>query len=145
MNHEKTEKRNLQGKSVSINSATEKASFEISPPPIPAKDIKETINTDVIVMGAGVAGLAAALSTAEAGAKTIQLEKGPGYSFCGTHNAAVDSRMQKQAGIKIDKDQIIFTMMEFSAYRANQQIVKLWVDNSGPVMDWLLDLSEAAK
>jgi fumarate reductase flavoprotein subunit len=56
-----------------------KASFEVPPPPIPEKDIKEKMTADVVVLGAGIAGLTTALSAAEAGAKTILLEKGPTY------------------------------------------------------------------
>jgi fumarate reductase flavoprotein subunit len=123
----------------------EKASFEVSPPPIPAKEIKETITADVVVLGAGISGLTAALSAAEAGAKTILLEKSPNFNNRGLHNAAIASRLQKQAGIEIDRDQIIYTIMEFAAYRNDQRLVKLWADNCDRVIDWLTDMAEAAK
>ncbi len=124
--------------------APEKASFEIPPPPIPAKDIRETVTADVVVVGAGIAGLTAALSAAGAGAKTILLEKGPNYNVRGLHNAAIASRLQKKAGIKIDREQLISTIMEWGAYRSDQKLVKLWADNCDKVMDWLLDMAEAA-
>ncbi len=97
-----------------------------------------------MVTGAGISGLTAALSAAEAGAKTILLEKGATYNFRGLHNAALSSRLQKQAGIKIDPDQVISTIMEFGSYRSDQKLVKLWADNCSRVMDWLLDMAEAA-
>lgn len=122
-----------------------KASFEIPPPPIAAKDIKETIDTEVVVLGAGIAGLTAALSAAEAGAQVILLEKGPTYMAHGLHNAALSSRLQKKAGIAIDRDEIIAAIMEFGSYRANQRIVSLWADNCDDVMNWLLDQADAAK
>jgi fumarate reductase flavoprotein subunit len=121
------------------------ASFEVSPPPISVKDIRETVNTDVVVVGAGIAGLTAALSAAEAGARTILLEKGPTFHHRGLHNAAIASRLQKKAGIKIDRNQLIHTIMEWSAYRADQRIVKLWADNCDKTMDWLEDMARAAK
>ena len=82
------------------------ASFEMNMPPISVKDIKETVNTDVVVVGAGIAGLTASVSAAEAGARTILLEKGPHYHQRGLHNAAIPSRLQKKAGIKIDKEKV---------------------------------------
>ncbi len=121
-----------------------KASFEVPPPTIPEKDIKERITADIVVLGAGIAGLTAALSAAEASAKTILLEKGPTYNFRGLHNAAIASRMQKKAGIENDKEQIIYTIMETAAYRGNQRVVNVWADNCDSVMDWLLDMAEAA-
>jgi fumarate reductase flavoprotein subunit len=100
---------------------------------------------DVVVVGSGISGLTAALSAAEAGARTILLEKGPTFNVRGLHNAAIGSRMQKQAGIEIDKDQVISTIMEFGAYKGDQRIVKLWADNCGKVMDWLLDMADEAR
>jgi fumarate reductase flavoprotein subunit len=124
---------------------SEMGGVEVPPPPIPTKDIKETIAADVVVVGAGITGLTAALSAAEAGAKTILLEKGSAYHFRGIHNAALASKLQKQAGIKIDRDQVIATIMEWGAYRSDQKVVTLWADNCGKVMDWLLDMAESAK
>ena len=39
-------------------------SFEIEPPPIPEEEIKETLTTDVVVVGAGTAGKSAAQQAA---------------------------------------------------------------------------------
>jgi fumarate reductase flavoprotein subunit len=118
--------------------------FSEPPPPVPARDIKETITADVVVIGAGIAGLTAAVSAAEAGARAVLLEKGPGYNYRGLHNAAIASRLQKQAGIQVDKEQLIYTIMETGAYRGDQRVIKMWADNCDRVMDWLLDLAEAA-
>lgn len=106
------------------------------------RDIKETVDADVVVVGSGIAGLTATLSAAEAGAHTILLEKGPTFHNRGLHNAAIASRMQKQAGIVTDRDQVISTIMEFGAYRSDQRLVKLWADHCDTVMDWLLDLAD---
>jgi fumarate reductase flavoprotein subunit len=142
---EKAEKGIIGGGSTKKAAALEKESFEIPPPPIPGQDIKETINADVVVVGSGIAGLTAALSAAEAGAKAILLEKGPTFNHRGLHNAAISSRMQEQAGLKIDRDQVISTIMEFGAYRSDQRLVTVWADNCSKVMNWLLDMAEASK
>jgi fumarate reductase flavoprotein subunit len=120
----------------------ENASFEAQP--IPAKDIKETITTDVVVIGGGISGLTAALSAAEAGAKTILLEKLPGVNFRGGWNAAFSSRLQKAAGIEVDKEVVIHTIMEAGLYKTDQSVVRRWADNCDQVMDWLLDMAEEA-
>ena len=78
-------------------STAKKYSFEEPAAPIPAKDIKEVVNTEIVVAGAGPAGLAAAVSAAERGAKVVLLEKyhriaapgGPGAPFIG-------SKLQKE-------------------------------------------------
>jgi fumarate reductase flavoprotein subunit len=121
--------------------APEKADFEVSPPPIPASKIKETVTADVVVVGAGVSGLTAAASASEAGAGVIVLEKGETYHFRGLHNAAFASKLQKKAGIKIDREKVIYTIMEFASYRNDQRLIKTWADNCDGVMDWLIDMA----
>lgn len=120
----------------------ERADFEVSPPPIPSKEIKETVTADVVVVGAGVSGLTAAASASEAGAKVIVLEKGETYHFRGLHNAAIASKLQKKAGIQVDREKIIYTIMEFASYRNDQRLVKTWADNCDSAMDWLIDMAE---
>ncbi len=118
------------------------ANFEIPAAPVNPDEITERVDTDVVVVGCGIAGLSASLSAAEAGARTILLEKSETYNYRGVHNAALSSRLQKEAGIKIDRDQIIYTIMEFGGYRGDQKVVKAWVDNCDQAMDWLLDMAE---
>jgi fumarate reductase flavoprotein subunit len=123
----------------------EKASFEIPPAPIHPRNIKETVTTDVVVVGAGIAGLTASISARESGARTILLEKGPTLHQRGGHNAAIASRMQKAAGLKIDRNNIIATIMEHGAYRCDQRVITTWANNCSQTMDWLLDMADAAK
>ena len=90
----KTEKGKMQEESIKGVDVPKKASIEV-PPPILTKDIKEMVTADVVVVGAGVAGLSAALSAAEAGAKTVALEKLPSSNYRGGWNAAIDDRLLK--------------------------------------------------
>jgi fumarate reductase flavoprotein subunit len=117
-----------------------KESFEVPPPPIPAEDIKETFSTEIVVIGAGTSGKAAALSAAEAGAKVIQIDKHTTFRWSGGHIAAIGSRLQKKLGIEIDKDDVCLQLMKWAGNKPDQRFYRLWADNSGAVMDWLLDI-----
>jgi fumarate reductase flavoprotein subunit len=123
---------------------TQQWSFETPPAPIPETQIKEVITADVVVAGAGLAGLCAALAAAQSGAKVSLIEKGARSMFHGARNAAVGSRLQKKLGFEIDKEEFVAEMMRWSAYQADQRLLKLWVDESGPAMDWILDMLDAA-
>ena len=79
--------------------ASGKASFEVPPEPIAQADIIETTSADVVVIGAGVSGLMAALSAAEAGAKTVLIEKSESFNARGGHNAAIRSKIQLDEGL----------------------------------------------
>jgi fumarate reductase flavoprotein subunit len=119
-------------------------SFEVPPTPIPAADIKKKIDADVIVVGAGIAGLSAALSAAEAGARTILIEKMAAIQARGHDNAFIDSRLQKKLGIEVDKDEVILNLVKYSGNRADQRLIRMWAEGSGQTADWLLDMLDAA-
>ena len=119
-------------------------SFDAAPPPIPQKDIKEVIDTDVVVVGAGISGVCAAISAAEAGARLVHIEKGDSTHTRGHGNAALGSKLQKEQGIEFDRDEVIAEIMRWGGYTTDQRLLNLWADNSGKVMDWILGMAEAA-
>ena len=119
-------------------------SFEVLPPPIPEKDIKNTIDTDVVVVGAGTAGMPAALSAMQAGAGVILIDKHTTFRWGGGDSSAIGSRLQKQLGIEVDKDEVVLQLMKYGANRPDQRIIRLWAENSGAIMDWLLDMLDDA-
>jgi fumarate reductase flavoprotein subunit len=133
-----------QTKRARKTSTRDKADFEVSPPPIPASKITEKVTADVVVVGAGVSGLTAAASASEAGARVIVLEKGETYHFRGLHNAALASKLQKKEGVVIDREKVIYAIMEFASYRNDQRLIKTWADNCDKVMDWLIDMAEVS-
>lgn len=133
-----------EGSSSSPPSAVDagKPAFMQPPAPIADSEIKETINTDVVVCGAGMAGLCAAIAAAQAGAKVVLLEKGDFTGFRGMEYGAIGSRNQKQIGIDIDRDEAVNEIMRWGGYKADQRVVSLWADNSGATIDWLEDMGK---
>jgi fumarate reductase flavoprotein subunit len=118
--------------------------FEIAPDPFPSREIKRKIDAEVVVVGAGLAGLCAAISAAEAGAKTIVLEKTGTIQARGHDNAFIGSRLQEKLGIKIDKDEIILNLMKYGANKPDQRLIRMWAEGSGKTADWLMDMTDAA-
>jgi fumarate reductase flavoprotein subunit len=119
-------------------------SFLTAPDPIPDSEITETVDADVVIVGAGLAGLCAAVSAAESGAKTVVIEKRETFTARGMHNAAVGSRLQKDLGVEIDKVQAVRDLIRWSGSRVKEELHWLFVNKSGECMDWLMDLTEAA-
>ena len=98
------------------------------------------VSTDVVVVGSGAAGLAAALTLAEGGAKVVVFEKQ--RSLGGTSNFihgtfAVESDMQRERYIDFTRDQAFKSIMDYSHWRADPRLVRAIVDESGPTIDWL--------
>src|SRR4030042_6150428 len=103
-------------------------SFEIEASPILPEEIKDTFTTDVVVVGAGTSGKAAALSAAEAGARVIQIDKHTTYRWSGGLIAAIDSRLQRKLGVEVDKDEIILELMKWGGNKPDLRLIRLWAD-----------------
>jgi fumarate reductase flavoprotein subunit len=96
--------------------------------------------TDVVVIGSGVAGLTAAVTAAEGGAKVVVFEKQ--RSLGGTSNFfsgifAVESAMQRERFIDYSRDEAFKNIMEYSHWRANARLVRAFVNESGETIAWL--------
>lgn len=99
--------------------------------------------TDVIVIGSGACGLAAAVTAAEGGAKVVVFEKqrslgGTSNFFEGTF--AVESPMQRERYITYSRDEAFRRMMEYSHWRADARMVRVFVDESAATIRWLQEL-----
>lgn len=119
-------------------------SFETPPEPIPASAIKQTVDSDVVIVGSGMAGLSAAISAAEEGVKVVLLEMMGEPTGHGKDNAAIGSRLQKKLKIEIDRDEVILNLMKYGVNKPDQKLIRMWAEGSGESMDWLMDMTDAA-
>lgn len=110
--------------------------FDWRKAPKPPTTFAQTFSCDVVVCGAGIAGLNAARSAAEQGLKVIVLEKDETYDVHGFQCAAVNSRWSKEAGAEIDPMEYFREYVSQHANRVNSDIIRLWVEKSGEAFDW---------
>ena len=105
-------------------------------------EFAETLDCDVVVVGAGTAGMPAAVSAAQAGASVVVLEKqGVGFGMR-NYIGAVGTTTQKDAGVEISEKEIVQELLRYSSYRADASLIKLWVEKSGEAIDWYTGLME---
>ncbi|MCB1625456.1 MAG: FAD-dependent oxidoreductase [Pseudomonadales bacterium] len=96
---------------------------------------------DLIIVGAGTAGLPAALFAARRGARVLVLEKGAQVGgtlwFSGGQMSAAGTRLQKAKGIEDSPAEHLADIMRISRGTANEDIVRLAVENAAGTVDWL--------
>jgi succinate dehydrogenase/fumarate reductase flavoprotein subunit len=108
-------------------------------PEIREHDVVLSHSCDVIVIGAGIAGLSAARAASEARAEVIIIEQSPRISIRGMVFGCVDSRIHKAAGCSIDKMELLNLIMRRMGNRPNARLWKMWLDESGSAFDWFHD------
>lgn len=98
---------------------------------------------NILIIGAGGAGLTAALSAIQAGAKdVVVIEKQA--MFAGASSVAGGlaggcSKLQRSFGITEDTPEQIFEDIMKGGQKNQEDLVKVWADGMGTTLDWLIE------
>ena len=99
------------------------------------------VSHDLVIVGGGNAGLAAALAAADLGMVTVVVEKtdrlGGQLWWSSGHFSAAGTRRQRDRGIEDDPDLHFSDVMEIGHGRNNPELVRLAVDQAPAAVDWL--------
>ncbi len=102
----------------------------------------KNLSAEMVVVGGGGAGLAAALSAAESGCKGIIVLEKAGSAAGSTAMAhdifGAESPVQKRQGVDARKDDLFKIAMEWAHWtKINPRIVRAFIDKSGDTIGWL--------
>lgn len=105
------------------------------------KDVAET--HDIVVIGAGGAGLTAAIEAKAAGADVIVLEKMPlaggNTLISGAEYAASNNWLQKKEGIEDSVELHMQDTLKGGDYKAKEELVRVLAENALAGAEWLRD------
>lgn len=119
-----------------------KHTWEVTPEAI--TDIAETVETEVLVIGAGYSGTCCALNAAQNGTKVTLVEKDGvpnGHGVGGT--GAIASKALDALDIHFDKSIEMERWVSTCGNRCRESLVAKWFRESERCMNWLLDLAES--
>lgn len=97
---------------------------------------------DVVIVGAGGAGLSAAAHAAEQGLKVLLLEKmafvGGSSAICGGGSTVASTDHQKKLGIKDSKEQLYRDIMKVGGNLNDPKVVQTFTDHVLEVYNWFM-------
>ena len=105
--------------------------------PEPITDIAETKEFDVVVVGAGAAGVPAALSAAEAGAKVALIQKEATAISQGNTGSGIDLTKSDPA----DVQNLVSVLIEEGQHRTKRELLELWAQHGGEAVKWVIERS----
>ncbi len=116
-------------------------------PQIDEAEITETFDYEVVVVGLRTGGLPALMSAAENGARVLGIEQMSKIAEPREDLGAVNSRYQLESfsefpQFEIDKMEIMEDIVRYANGFVNYDLIKLWVDESGDMINWLSDIIE---
>ncbi len=111
--------------------------------PAPITDIAETVDADVVVVGAGIGGVCSVLKAAQEGVKTVCLQKSPYVLTHGGNFGAINDRFQKEAGNpEIDPMDILQHHLKYNNYRPQFDFAKVIFAESAETLEWIADSTD---
>lgn len=101
---------------------------------IPAQ-IQEVKTYDVVVVGAGTAGIPCAVKLHEEGKKVCIVQKESTPSCCGNFSTEI----KKQSASKSDLARVTKALIEENEYKPKAEVINIWRDYSGEALEWIME------
>ena len=118
-------------------------------PEIDEDEITETLETEVLVVGCGTGGWITAMSAAEEGVKVLVVEKNESPTTIREDIGSINSSLQlasfeEYPEFEIDKIEALQDIVRYGSGYVDSDLVKVWEDESGALVDWLTDILESS-
>ena len=115
--------------------------YKAAPAPISDDEVVETLEADIVVIGGGISGAVAAATAVEAGKNVVVFQKAATALSHGSGAAAWNSKAQQEVGADFDPWEAVTEWTRQGENRADLNLIKAWIYNSGPTMDWATALT----
>ena len=124
-----------------LGSTAAAAAFAAAPAIVQAAVVEKKV--DLVIVGGGLAGLAAANAAVKKGVKPIVLEKEAFLGGAGLFpegSLGVGTRYQKEHGIKTTVQQVLDAALQFHHYRCDPAVLRVLIEESRQTIDEIQDM-----
>ena len=112
-------------------------------PDIDEAAITETIDTDIVIVGAGNGGMFAAAYAAANGLNFRVVEQNSAVQDTRHWYGAIDSSAAKEAGAPAtDKAKLLSEISRYASGKCDQRVVKTWINESAAMHDFMRSILE---
>ena len=126
---------------VSLKNGLPKWSFEIAPDPIADEDIAEVVEDDIIVVGAGMAGICTTAAAAEKGASVTLFSASSQPISRGGSNFSAYNKVIEEYGIdRLDPVDFFYHEERAASFTIDQKMWMRGYNNSEEAMNWCIDI-----
>lgn len=114
-------------------------SFMTAPEPIADSQIADTVEAEVIVVGAGTAGLVSALSCMDNGLDVVLFAQSEDIVARGGSNGVIYSKLMNEYGLERPSARYILAQMAQASFNIDVTKWHKWYNNSEESVNWLID------
>ena len=112
-------------------------------PDIDEAAITETVDTDILIVGAGNGGMFAAAYAAANGLNFRVIEQNANVQDTRHWYGAIDSAAAKEAGEKpADRAKLLSEISRYASGKCDQRVVKTWINESAAMHDFMRSILE---
>lgn len=120
-------------------------SFMVPPEPIPADQITETKENDIIIVGAGMSGLTTAVAAAEKGGKVTLFSASSAPISRGGSNFARNSKVMQELKVEpFAPSPFYYHEMRAASFAIDQRKWMRGYNESEEAMNWMIDIANEA-
>ncbi len=132
-----TSKSDAKASSNAASSSASSTDYLGQAPEIAESDIKETRECDILIVGAGMSGSAAAATAADMGADFIVVDKGSEPAACHYDVGAINTTYTEAAGEHVDEGRLLNELNRYASFKNNPAVANTWIHNSAELITWL--------
>ena len=111
-------------------------------PDIDEAAITETVDADILIVGAGNGGMGAAAYAAAHGLNFRVIEQNGNVQDTRHWVGAVDGFGAQAQGIKMDRAKLLSEISRYASGKCDQRVVKTWINESGEMIEFIRSIME---